>query len=63
MVVCYVSVDLQRRDWSLVAYNKVVEDMKCSMARQTFLQHYELVQCLRMDEQVVTMEGRLVDLV
>ena len=32
MVVCLGLVDLQRRDWSLVA-----EDMKCSMAQQTFL--------------------------
>ena len=37
MVVCYGLVDLQRRDWRLLADNKVVEDMQCSMGRQTFL--------------------------
>ena len=37
MVVCYGLVDLQRRDWRLLADDKVVEDMKCSMGRQTFL--------------------------
>ena len=37
MVVCHGLVDLQRRDWRLLADNKVVEDLKCWMGRQTFL--------------------------
>ena len=37
MAVCYGLVDLQGRDWRLVAIDWVVEDMKCLMGRQTFV--------------------------
>ena len=33
VVVCHGLVDLQSRDWRLLAYNMVVEKMKCSMGR------------------------------